>query len=529
MTPHPTRLAMLISLMGLGLPTGSQAVAQDHLRRLEVARVIHALGLDAVEYAAATSSHGESQSDLLDVHVGQLEGRGALLPLIRPVADSSVEAAIGPPGGPVPAPDVPADLRVLLGLMSRPLDDSDESGLRDGTLEAVDGASSPQAPSVAPHEQQETGASAVPPGDVEEHCALAPLILPVAAPSLGETVDAASEAFVQAADVFSLPSTAQALVEADAPVAVSAQDAPIDLRILLSPTGRTDEPQVPGPRDGTNGAFDDTPPRDAASGQAESEFEVAPRDVTDVLGESGQTTEALPLAVEGDGLMGGQSNETLATPTDAAPDLPATWTGVPEEDMGQALALTATMPAHAHASSSPATQLDEPPASSPVQRVLNDLAALRGQTEQTEPSRAPWGGKTVALDSSRLEGIRGGFVTDTGLKLSFGIERAIYINGTLVTTTSLNVSDLSQLSAGQAAAVTVNGGALAVVQSGVGNTFLPGTVSGSTLGTVIQNTLDNQKIQNVTTVNATVNSGDIVRSLNLQNSVQNAITNSIRR
>ena len=177
-----------------------------------------------------------------------------------------------------------------------------------------------------------------------------------------------------------------------------------------------------------------------------------------------------------------------------------------------------------------ADQIDTRAAISPTEHVLNDLAASRGkpETEEPEPARAPWDGETVAIDASRLDGVRGGFVAHTGLKLSFGIERAVYINGTLVTTTALNVSDLSKLSAGQATFASLNGGTLAVLQSGTGNTFLPGAVSASTIGTVIQNTLDNQNIQSVTTINATVNSGEIVRSLNLQQSVQSAITFSRR-
>jgi len=192
----------------------------------------------------------------------------------------------------------------------------------------------------------------------------------------------------------------------------------------------------------------------------------------------------------------------------------------------------ADRPGSAAAGAGPAStdQIDKPAAISPTEHVLKDLASLRGKSEAGEaPARAPWGGETVAMDASRLDGVRGGFVAHSGLKLSFGIERAVYINGTLVTTTALNVSDLGNLSAGQAAVASLNGGTLAIVQSGTGNTFLPGAVSASTIGTVIQNTLDNQHIQSVTTINATVNSGEIVRSMNLQQSVQNAITSSIRR
>lgn len=152
----------------------------------------------------------------------------------------------------------------------------------------------------------------------------------------------------------------------------------------------------------------------------------------------------------------------------------------------------------------------------PADRVRADLARVR--------RAPPWQGETVAMDEDRLSSTRAGFVTNVGLQVSFGIERAVYINGNLVTTTSLNVTDLGRATAG----ATING-SLALIQSGVGNTFQPGTVSSSALGTVIQNTLDNQKIQNLTVVSATVNSMEVLKSMNLQMAVRRAIIDSIRR
>lgn len=125
--------------------------------------------------------------------------------------------------------------------------------------------------------------------------------------------------------------------------------------------------------------------------------------------------------------------------------------------------------------------------------------------------------------------MRGGFETPTGLKISFGIERAVYINGNLVTTTSLNVSDLSKLSAGAAQAAGLSGASLGLIQNGPGNTFAPGQIAASSVATVIQNTLNDQKIQGVTLINATVNSLDLIRRANVQSSILNGLTDSIRR
>ena len=149
--------------------------------------------------------------------------------------------------------------------------------------------------------------------------------------------------------------------------------------------------------------------------------------------------------------------------------------------------------------------------------------------ESDETRTKSFGRDLLALGDGKLDQMRGGFETDSGLKISFGIERAVYINGSLVTTTSLNVSDLSKLTAGQSQAAGLNGASLALVQNGAGNTFQPGQISSSNIGTVIQNTLNDQKIQGVTLINATVNSLEFLKGINLQSTIRNAITDSLRR
>ncbi len=139
----------------------------------------------------------------------------------------------------------------------------------------------------------------------------------------------------------------------------------------------------------------------------------------------------------------------------------------------------------------------------------------------------PFGDARVAVSETSLDRVRGGFVSN-GLNLSFGVERAVYMNGALVVTTSLNVSDLGKVTAG-AASKAVDAGALALIQSGSGNTFNPGTTSTTSYGTVVQNTLDGQKIQNLTVINATANSLNVLRGLNLQSSLRGAVIDSLRR
>jgi hypothetical protein len=124
--------------------------------------------------------------------------------------------------------------------------------------------------------------------------------------------------------------------------------------------------------------------------------------------------------------------------------------------------------------------------------------------------------------AAMLDAMRGGFEAAGGLQVSFGIERSIYINGALVTTTSLNVADSGQVTA-------IPGSSIALMQSGANNNFQSGPSATTNAATVIQNSLDNQKIQGVTVINATVNSLSLTKSANIQSSIQDALTGSLRR
>ena len=133
----------------------------------------------------------------------------------------------------------------------------------------------------------------------------------------------------------------------------------------------------------------------------------------------------------------------------------------------------------------------------------------------------------MAVAESSLDRVRGGFAVD-GLNISFGIERAVYVNGALVTTTSLNIADLGRVTAGRGT-VSFSVGSMGLIQSGANNVVSTGAFSSTTAGTVIQNTLDGQKIQNVTVINATANSLNVFRGLNLGSSLRSAVIESLRR
>lgn len=139
------------------------------------------------------------------------------------------------------------------------------------------------------------------------------------------------------------------------------------------------------------------------------------------------------------------------------------------------------------------------------------------------------GRRELALDDRALDDIRGGFEPpDTNLKFSFGIERAVYINGQLVASTVLNLRDLQGASGAGVTPASVDASGLLVVQNGGGNAFQV-QVGPSAYGTVIQNTLDNQRIQSVTTINAAVNSAQILRAISVQSAIHDGLVNSLRR
>lgn len=150
----------------------------------------------------------------------------------------------------------------------------------------------------------------------------------------------------------------------------------------------------------------------------------------------------------------------------------------------------------------------------------------------------PLGNQLVALGNESLDDIRGGFeLPDINLKLSFGFERAVFVNGELVASTVLNVKDLQWASAGVGGATqpqvlpSAAAGAVGVIQNGMGNS-IPAQISANVSGTVIQNTLDNQSIQTITTINAAINSVQVLRAMSMQSvqaAVENGVVSSLRR
>ena len=129
-----------------------------------------------------------------------------------------------------------------------------------------------------------------------------------------------------------------------------------------------------------------------------------------------------------------------------------------------------------------------------------------------------------AVPAHELDDMRGGFSTSLNLTLSFGIERAVYMNGALVTTTNFNLPAFGASSRDGADGTLASGGSIALVQNGPGNTFIQARGAPLMAATVIQNTLDNQTLQSLTTINTASNSLQILRSNSFQALIQDGIS-----
>lgn len=129
------------------------------------------------------------------------------------------------------------------------------------------------------------------------------------------------------------------------------------------------------------------------------------------------------------------------------------------------------------------------------------------------------GEEWVPVDPARLADMRGGLMMPSGMVLSFGIERLVYVNGQLVASANLQIPDLGRMTADQASALAaINEGR--VVQIGEGNRIDPGA-GGNAL--VIQNTLDGQTITALTTLNVGVDTLGMLQEMNTYGALHNAL------
>ncbi len=119
----------------------------------------------------------------------------------------------------------------------------------------------------------------------------------------------------------------------------------------------------------------------------------------------------------------------------------------------------------------------------------------------------------------RLETLRGGFDLPSGLQASFGFERVVYLNGELVATTRVSIPDIGNMTPEQAQALA-SAKQTTLLQVGQGNVYRGNSAAG---GLVVQNTLDNQDIQVLTTIDAGTNMLGHYKDLNTEAALRDAL------
>ena len=145
--------------------------------------------------------------------------------------------------------------------------------------------------------------------------------------------------------------------------------------------------------------------------------------------------------------------------------------------------------------------------------------------ELQPPDASLW----LAASDQTLDKLRGGFDLGTGLMVSFGISRAVYVNGQLITSTTFRVGDLTSLTPQQATVLSQQISTQTqaqVVKNGPGNT-MELSIASAPLSTFIQNTLNNQSIRNQTIIDMTSNGMGIAKGLNLQATIDAAIADAL--
>lgn len=125
----------------------------------------------------------------------------------------------------------------------------------------------------------------------------------------------------------------------------------------------------------------------------------------------------------------------------------------------------------------------------------------------------------VPVEPARLARMRGGFVTASGLSLSFAVQRSVHVDGVLVSYVHVDVPDVARITPSQADELA-RLSRVQVLQLGSGNLVQPG----SGAGFIVQNAVDNRHIQVQTTVDTAVNTLGLLQAINAGDALTSALT-----
>lgn len=135
----------------------------------------------------------------------------------------------------------------------------------------------------------------------------------------------------------------------------------------------------------------------------------------------------------------------------------------------------------------------------------------------TAPVHARDGGFGPPVDATRLDELRGGYALPTGLSIAFGLERTVTVNGELVVAQRVQIPDLGRITTEQAQQLAALTQGRMVDLTATGVRVTPGVG-----GLVIQNALDNQRIQTSTDLHVSLNTLGLLQNLNFNSALTDA-------
>lgn len=149
--------------------------------------------------------------------------------------------------------------------------------------------------------------------------------------------------------------------------------------------------------------------------------------------------------------------------------------------------------------------------------------ALAGCGAQAAAHPADPSAEWTPVNEEQLDELRGGFELPSGLALSLGIERLVSINGNVVSRTHVDFSSLHPFTETQVRETQDALSSVKLIQNGSDNIYQAGEAAQVAGGVVIQNTLNDQLIRSQTVISSTVNSASLLKTLNFQGSLSDAL------
>ncbi len=129
----------------------------------------------------------------------------------------------------------------------------------------------------------------------------------------------------------------------------------------------------------------------------------------------------------------------------------------------------------------------------------------------------------LAVDAATLDQARGGFVAASGLTVALGIDRVVSVNGEVLAQSHIAIADMSRISHSEAEQTSAALSSLKLVQHGNDNMVVAPLAQQAMAGIVIQNSLDGQLIRSETIISSTVNSMGLLKAINVQASLGDAL------